>query len=299
MNKRFLGVLVFATVVAAVGGLLTYRFLISRQASSKPPTPTVRIAVAAKDLLVGSVLKEEDIQLVDWPGAAPVGATDHAVELKGRGVLTAMYAKEPIIESRLAPPGSGGGLTMMIPNGMRAMALQVNDVVGVAGFVVPGTHVDVLISGTGPQSNSALGTLTKTVLQNIEILSAGQDFKKDAEGKPIPVAVVNVLVTPAQAEVLSLASSQTSIRLVLRNPLDKEESKPPGTALAYLFTGAAKRLPEAPADRAPARARTASAAPKPVAQALPPPKKESPFVMEIISGVSKTETKFESKGEGK
>ncbi|MBZ5725777.1 MAG: Flp pilus assembly protein CpaB [Acidobacteriia bacterium] len=298
MNKRFLGVLVFATVVAAVGGLLTYRFLISRQQSAKA-APTVRIALAARDLQVGSVLKEEDIQLADWSGAVPVGATNRAVELKGRGVMTAMYAKEPIIESRLAPPGAGGGLAMMIPNGMRAMALQVNDVVGVAGFVVPGMHVDVLISGSGPTGNAGLGTLTKTLLQNIEILSAGQDFRKDAEGKPIPVAVVNVLVTPAQAEILSLASSSTSIRLVLRNPLDKEESKPPGTALAYLFAGGAKRLPEASAERPPARPRTAPAAPRPLAQELPPARKETPFVMEIISGVSKSETKFDNKGEGK
>ena len=129
-----------------------------------------------------------------------------------------------MLESRLAPKGAGGGLAAMIPAGMRAVAMRVNEVVGVAGFVVPGMRVDILISGSPPNSKNAdLGSLTKTLLQNIEVLSAGQDFKKDAEGKPISVQVVNVLVTPEQAEQLSLAASQTTIQLVLRNPLDQAD----------------------------------------------------------------------------
>ena len=127
-------------------------------------------------------------------------------------------------------------MAAMIPPGMRAVAVRVNEVVGVAGFVVPGTHVDVLISGNTPGASGSQGTLTQTLLQNIEVLSAGQDFKKDAEGKPITVQVVNMLVTPTQAEQLSLASSQTTIQLVLRNPLDHEIAKTPGTALQRLFT---------------------------------------------------------------
>ena len=118
----------------------------------------------------------------------------------GRGVITPIFAKEPIIESRLAPKGAGGGLAAMIPPGMRAVPVRVNEVVGVAGFVVPGMRVDVLISGNRPNGDATLGTLTKTLLQNIEVLSAGTDFKKDAEGKPVQVQVVNLLVTPEQAE---------------------------------------------------------------------------------------------------
>ncbi len=127
----------------------------------------------------------------------------------------------------------------MIPQGMRAVAIRVNEVVGVAGFVIPGMRVDVLISGTPGATNTsaALGVQSKTMLQNIEVLSAGQDFKKDAEGKPITVQVVNLLVTPEQAEMLSLASRQTTIQLVLRNPLDREVAKTPGTAVALLFRG--------------------------------------------------------------
>ena len=191
-----------------------------------------QIALATRDLEVGTVLKEEDVKLADWPGPAPVGAAPRVQDMVGRGVIMPVYAKEPIIESRLAPKGAGGGLAAMIPPGMRAVAVRVNEVVGVAGFVIPGMRVDVLISGNRPGGDGNLGTLTRTLLQNLEVLSAGQDFKKDAEGKPVTVQVVNLLVTPEQAEQLSLATSQTTIQLVLRNPLDRDTAKTPGTALA-------------------------------------------------------------------
>ena len=119
---------------------------------------------------------------------------------------------------------------------MRACAVKVDDVVGVAGFVTPGMRVDVLISGNPPGTTSATeGTQVKTLLQNIEVLSAGVNIQKDGEGKPQQVQVVNLLVTPEQAEALSLASAQTRIQLVLRNPLDTDIAKPPGTAVANLF----------------------------------------------------------------
>jgi pilus assembly protein CpaB len=163
----------------------------------------------------------------------------------------------------------------------------------VAGFVVPGMHVDVLISGNTPGGGNQ-GTLTQTLLQNIEVLSAGQDFKKDAEGKPVMVQVVNMLVTPTQAEQLALAASQTSIQLVLRNPLDHDIARTPGTALLRLFNnnGAAS----APVPPLETRPRT-QAAPRrqpeyPRIAAAPAPVKEPPFVMEIISGKDKREQKF-------
>jgi pilus assembly protein CpaB len=177
---------------------------------------------------------------------------------------------------------------------MRAVAIRVNEVVGVSGFVVSGMHVDVLISGNSPGGNGNLGTLTKTMLQNIEVLSAGQDFKKDAEGKPIMVQVVNLLVTPEQAEQLSLASNQTTIQLILRNPLDHQMTQTPGAAMAQLFTGGKLKLPQ-PVESAAARPRPE---PKPVV-VHEPPKKEAPFVMELLSGTKKAEAKFENGGEGK
>jgi len=138
--------------------------------------------------------------------------------------------------------------------------------------------------------------MSKTLIQNLEVLSAGQDFKKDPEGKPVPVQVVNVLVTPEQAEVLSLASSQTSIRMTLRNPLDHDIAKTPGTAMKYVWGGLGN-LKSAPiGDDAPAvptpRMRPVPERPREVAVQAPP-KKEPPFVMEILSGSSRSETKFE------
>lgn len=298
MNKRFIGVLAFAFLVAAGASLVLYKVLINRPQSAKAAPVAVRIALANRDLEVGTVLKEDDIKVADWPGAVPVGATTKTQDLVGRGVTTTIYAKEPVIESRLAPKGAGGGLAAMIPPGMRAVAVRVNEVVGVAGFVVPGMRVDILISGNTPGGNGNVGTLTRTLLQNIEVLSAGQDFKKDAEGKPVTVQVVNLLVTPEQAEQLSLASQQTSIQLVLRNPLDREVAKTPGTALSHLFLGGKLALPKpGPESAASPRPRVVQrAAVQPVIQ--PPPKRDSPFVMEIISGANKTEKKFETAGSG-
>ncbi|MGA3017459.1 MAG: Flp pilus assembly protein CpaB [Bryobacteraceae bacterium] len=303
MNKRFVGVLIFAFVVATAGGLITYKSLMSRSQAAKAAEPSIQVVLASKDLELGAVLKEGDLYLADWSGALPAGASNKLSDLYGRGVTTPIYAKEPVIDSRLAPKGAGGGLAAMIPKGMRAFTIPVNEVVGVAGFVTAGQHVDLLISGNSPGGNGSLGTLSRTLLQNLEILSAGQDFKKDPEGKPMAVQVVNVLVTPEQAEILSLATGQTSIRMVLRNPLDHEVAKTPGTNLAYMWGTAGKGLKPAPAMDEPEVAKPRRApAPKPVAMvALPPPpaKKEVPFNMEIISGTSKTEVKFDKSGEGK
>lgn len=309
MNKRFVGVLTFAFIVALGASLVLYRVLQNRPtANAAPVKATVSIAVAAHDLEVGTLLKEDDIKLAEWPGAVPVGASTGAAglaELKNRGVITPIYAKEPVIDSRLAPKGAGGGLAAMIPPGMRAVAIRVNEVVGVAGFVVPGMRVDILISGSAPGGNNSLGTLAKTLLQNIEVLSAGQDFKKDNEGKPIIVQVVNLLVTPEQAEQLSLASTQTSIQLILRNPLDREVTKTPGTAVANLFAGT-RGLPMARAIGEPGAPPRPRPAPRQAAvpvlavglDVVTAPKKET-FTMEIISGSAKSEKKFETSGEGK
>jgi len=294
MNKRFLGVLAFAFVVASIASLMLWRLLNHAQ-PTKAATATTRIVIATRDLEVGTVLKETDVQLADWPGTAPAGSSARLEDMVGRGVIMPVYAREPLIESRLAAKGAGGGLAAMIPPGMRAVAVRVNEVVGVAGFVVPGMRVDVLISGNRPGGDGNLGTLTRTLLQNLEVLSAGQDFKKDQEGKPVTVQVVNLLVTPEQAEQLSLATSQTNVQLVLRNPLDRDTAKTPGTALALLFTGDKLKLgnPNPPAAPAPVRPRVAPPAPRPEAQ---PPKKEAPFVMEILSGDKKSEQKFDNGG---
>jgi len=300
MNKRFMAVLGFAFVVASGASLMLYRLMSKGGQSTKAAPATVRVVVATRDLELGTVLKEEDLRLDDWLGELPAGASARTQDLVGRGVITKIFAKEPVLEVRLAPKGAGGGFAAIIPKGMRAVAVPVNEVVGVAGFVVPGMHVDVLISGTPPNEPSDLGTLTKTLLQNIEVLSAGQDYKKDAEGKPITVQVVNLLVTPDQAEQLSLASHQTTIQLVLRNPLDRDIATTSGTAVASLFSGTKLKVGDFWHGDGEGRPRPAA---KPVTHELPllppPPKREEPYVMEIISGNRKVETKFDGSAEGK
>src|SRR5271165_4086083 len=203
MNRRLTSILLTAFLLAAGCSYLVYRLVVSRLAAGAP-SKTTQVIAAAADVKLGSVLRDADLTTVEMAGTLPKGVIVKREDAIGRGVVSDLHQGEPIIESRLAAPGSGGGLAATIPQGMRAAAVKVDDVVGVAGFVTPGMRVDVLISGLPPQnsSNSARitdqGTLTKTLLQNIQVLSAGQDIQKDAEGKPHPVQVVNLLVNPEQ-----------------------------------------------------------------------------------------------------
>jgi pilus assembly protein CpaB len=199
--------------------------------------------------------------------------------------MAAIYEGEPVLENRLAPKGAGAGLAATIPAGMRAFAVRVNEVVGVAGFVVPGMRVDILISGNPPGAASNLGMVSRTLLQNIEVLSAGQNFQKDAEGKPVQVQVVNLLVTPEQAEILSLASNETRLQLVLRNPLDTQTSKTTGIALSSLY-GAAVKPPEAAPRPRPVMARVK------LAPTVEPPRPAGPVMVEVINGAKRSEAKF-------
>jgi len=290
VNKRFLSVLVFALVIAGGATLLFYRLVASRISESAPKPVMVQVIVATRNLDIGTLIRDPDLTTADWPGEIPLGAAVKKEDLIGRGVVASIYKGEPILETRLAPKGAGAGLAATIPPGMRAVAVRVNEIIGVAGFVVAGMRVDVLISGVPPNSRADLGTLSKTLLQNIEILSAGQNMQKDAEGKPITVPVVNMLVTPEQAEILSLAGSQTQITLVLRNPLDTQIAKTSGTAVANLFSGTkfTGGGPGAePVRRAPPK-------PKP---APPVVKEKPPIVVEVYQGNQRIDTKFKPEPE--
>jgi pilus assembly protein CpaB len=182
---------------------------------------------------------------------------------------------------------------------MRAVAIRVNDVVAVSGFAAAGSHVDVLIAGNPPGGNQAVGTVTKTLLQNVEILSAGATIQKDAEGKPVTVPTVNLLLTPAQAEIMSLASNEARIQLVLRNPTDKEEAKTPGTAMAYLFSGGVAPPPaKAATGMRPVERKAAPPPPPPPVKVVPPPP-PPPINVEVIHGSRKVEQKFSAEEKGK
>src|SRR6476646_2183800 len=214
MNRRLSTILFAAFVVAAISSYLVYR--IAGRQMHPAQAPTTAIVVAAQDLPIGTLIKDGDLTTTQWMGAPPKGSIVSKEAAIGRGVVSELYQGEPIFDSRLAAAGSGGGMAATIRPGMRACAVRVDDVVGVAGFVTPGMRVDVLVSGTGPGAAPAEGPKVKTLLQNIEVLSAGTNIQKDNEGKAVKVAVVNLLVKPAQAELLSLASSQMKIQLVLR-----------------------------------------------------------------------------------
>ena len=276
MNRRLLGILLSAFVVAAFCSFLVYRIVGNRLMSAQPNS--TRVIVAASDLKLGTVLRDADLSTTEMVGALPKGAITSRDKAVGRGVISDIFQGEPILENRLAAIGSGGGLASTIRQGMRACAVKVDDVVGVAGFVTPGMRVDVLISGNPPGTTSATeGTLVKTLLQNIEVLSAGVNIQKDGEGKPQQVQVVNLLVTPEQAEALSLASAQTRIQLVLRNPLDTDIAKPPGTAVANLFADKNVATPKAT---------------PPVSRRNTPKPPSQVYLVEVYNGSKKSEQKF-------
>jgi pilus assembly protein CpaB len=287
MNRRFISVLMFAFVVAGGASMILYRLVINRM-NTGAPAATSSILVATRNLDLGIVISNADLRVAALTGALPQGAIVKIADAVGRGVIAPIYANEPVTDSRLGERGAGGGLAATIPRGMRAVAIRVNEIVGVAGFVVAGTRVDVLVSGISPGGGSA-GNITRTILQNISVLSAGQDFKKDTEGKPITVQVVNLLVTPEQAEVLSLAGSQMTMQLVLRNPLDTAITTVPGITLSSLFSGETRPAGRSLDLASPGAVRHVPAASPPIALvAVARPIPELPQ-MEIIQGSKRTE----------
>ncbi|MBW8749687.1 MAG: Flp pilus assembly protein CpaB [Acidobacteria bacterium] len=244
MNKRVVVILFSAFIVAAICSLLVSRLVGKRVLASH--SNMTRVVVATTDIKLGSVLRDVDVTYSEIASPAPKGAILNLKDAVGRGVVSNLYQNEPVLDSRLAASGSGGGLAAN----------------------PPGTP------------NPVDGPKVKTLLQNIQVLSAGTDIQKDQEGKPKPVQVVNLLVTPEQAEDLSLASNQTHIQLVLRNPLDTQIAEPPGTVMANLF--ADKNSP------APPKPRTVSA-PRVVRAAAP-----QVYLVQVFNGSKRTEEKFVS-----
>lgn len=285
MNRRLMTLLLSAFLIAAAASYVVFRLMRNQLAGGSGRR--VNVVVAARDLEVGTLIKAADLKTSTVVGQAPDGTVLKPETAVGRGVIAPVYVGEPLMERRLALPGSGGGLAATIPPGMRACAVKVNEVVGVAGFVVPGMRVDVLISGNPPGRDNFGSLKVKTILQNIEVLSAGTNFQRDAEGKPVNVPVVNLLVTPEQAELLSLASNnQTRIQLVLRNPMDRQQVTPPGVEMANLF-GAPDRKPPVK----PTAVAIRSAAPPPTFQ-VEKPQPPPTVVIQVVNGAKAMEQKF-------
>ena len=196
---------------------------------------TQPVVIATTDLSLGAELKADDLKVALYPqGQAPEGAFVRTEEIVGRGVIVNIVKNEPILPAKLASKEAGAGLPPVIPEGMRAVSVRVNEVIGVAGYVLPGTRVDVL--ATASPTNEPKDITTKLVLANVQVLTAGTRMEQDQkDGKPVQVTVVTMSVTPEQAERLALASTEGKIQLALRNPLDQSAPATPGMRPAVLL----------------------------------------------------------------
>jgi pilus assembly protein CpaB len=238
-KKRLVLILLMAVTSGIIAGYLALDYLQNQPvlaASTQPEQPRNRIALAVRDLPQGAILREEDVRVVSWGASElPAGYAASAAELVGRGLIAPVRANEPLLASKLADRESGGGLPILIQDGMRAVSVRVDEVVGVAGFVIQGTRVDVMV--TIDQSGSSSGgsnPITRVVLQNVPVLAAGQTYQNDEEGKPQTVSVVTLLVSPEDGEKLVLASNQGRIQLALRGVLDNGNGETRGARVANL-----------------------------------------------------------------
>jgi pilus assembly protein CpaB len=265
-STRTILVLALSLVVAAGAS-----FLVFRQVQNIPvrevEVSNYQVAVAAKALPMGTMLTPTDVKLVAWPQSSPVtGAYTRVEDVVNRGLVAPVVENEPLTASKVASPEAGAGLPPVITPGMRAISLKVDEVIGVAGFVVPGARVDVVM--TMNQQNQSM---SRVVVSNIQVLAAGTRIDQDQarDGKPLPTTVVTVLVTPEDAERISLAGSVGRVTLTLRNPLDVEPTRTNGIRVASLMGAPDAPPPAAPRPAArprPTAERPLAAAPAPVPQ---------------------------------
>lgn len=241
-------VLVIALSAGGVFAYATYNFV--QQPAPAASMKTQSVVVAAADLQLGKELKPEDVRMIQFPeGSVPMGTFTSADDIMGRGVISPIVQNEPILSAKLASKEAGFGLPPIIPPGMRAVSVRVNDVVGVAGYVLPGTRVDV-VATVNPTQNQ-IDVTSKVVLANVQVLTSGTKIEQDGDkGKPMEVSVVTLLVDPSEAERLTLASTEGKIQLALRNPLDKTAPVTSGVRPAALLAyGAAPKPVSAPRPR--------------------------------------------------
>lgn len=291
-KTRTLLVVGIAVVSAAIASVTVYR------AVSRMPVREVEVAhtfvlMAARPVPIGTRLTAQDVKRVGWPSSTPLtGAVSNVEDAVGRGVVASLAANEPVTEAKLAPRDAGAGLAPAIPAGMRAISVKVNEVIGVAGFATPGAHVDVVATIRGAGGNA----VSRVLIANVAVLTAGTryDQQQTEQSKPIPSTVVTLMVTPAQAERIALASIEGNITLMLRNPLDAAEPSTPGAQLARLTEV------EGDAPAAPVRTRVAPAPKPPVPAVLPVStagREEPPappvYTVEAIRAGKRTQEKVE------
>lgn len=278
MDRRLFLVLGLSLVVALVISAVFY-VQFSGHSAPKQDTSTKEIVVAAKPLDIGVTVKPGDVRLSKVAADSfPKGAFTKIEEVLDRPVINKILLDEPVLEGRLAIRGSGLGLAPIIPVGMRAVSVRVSDVAGVAGFVLPGLRVDVLVTGR-PQGADA--TVTTTCLQNMLVLSAGQTIQPDGRGQAINTPTVTLLAKPEEAEILTLAGNEGRIQLVLRNSADQKEEPTRGTDIAALYKGHVKPTPkpvtDAPRPRPVVKPKVVAMTPV----APPPPPPAAPEIVVI------------------
>jgi pilus assembly protein CpaB len=278
MNRNRLLLIGFvALALGAFVSFVVYRNLQSRTGSKG--LPGEEVVVAADDLQVGTKIEDKDVRLVRFPSAdLPAGCFHQKKNVIGRGVILPIARAEFVLTNKLAGENAGSGLPALIPPGMRAVSVRVNDTTSVSGFVQPGTRVDVMLTGN-PQGSSE--QQTTTVLENVAVIATGQRLERNSAGEAQSAPVVTLLVSPDDAEKLTLASSQGHIQLALRNPLDTKQEDIGAVGSNSLYRNAPEPTPVA----AP-RSHTKRV----VVQA--PPAIPTAYTVEVYKGDKKEEEKF-------
>jgi len=280
MNRtRLLMIGVLALAAGLLAAVYVYKNL---QPKSGMPADMAQVMVAANDLQVGARVEDHDIRIIQIPSSdMPPGAPRKKADVIGHGVIIPISKGEFILPNRLAGENAGSGLPALIPPGMRAVSVRVNEIVSVAGFVTPGTRVDVLLTGAPTGSGEQQ---TTTVLQNVAVLASGHTLERTSSGEAQNTAVITLLVTPDDAQRLTLASTEGHIQLALRNPLDTKQDDVPASNSRGLYRG----LPVPAAVHSPVRH---------VVPAKPPTTAPSTGVsIEVYQGDKKQEVKFPDEG---
>lgn len=279
MNRgtRTLVVVAVAVLVATLATMAVYN-AVRRIPERVVERAGVPVVVAAKNLPIGSKLTPADLRVAEWPATNPVPGAVAAIDaVLDRGLVADMIENEPITEAKLAPIEAGAGLPPIITPGMRAISMQVNEVIGVAGFVTPGNRVDIVATISKGDIN-----MSRVVVSNVRVLAAGTryDQQKAQSGEPVQTSVVTLLVTPTEGERIALASVEGRLHLTLRNPLDGEATSTDGVRVAALL-GTPDPPPAARVVRAVAKA---APAPPP-----PPPPIARIYTVEAIRAAKRTE----------
>ena len=226
-NTRTAVVLAIAIAVAALASFGVYRAILQMPVRQVEVRSLYQV-VAATDMPMGTLVTKDHVKLVAWPASSPVSKGFTSIDsVLNRGLIDSVNANEPLTETKLASLEAGAGLPPSITPGMRAVSVKVNEVVGVAGFVVPGTHVDVMVT---LKRTDAKDSMTRVVVSDVQVLTAGTryDQGKSRDGQPIPSSVVTLLVSPSDGERIALAANEGEVMLTLRNPMDRKPTETTG-----------------------------------------------------------------------